>query len=92
MAKNTQVFTKPGKSDIIGGIIMGNQQINNLNKLYRDDNKPSVMIKKLKVIENNSSDKKIQEHAGKAIKLLEKFAVDTPLTEIDRTNLLKAIS
>jgi len=92
MAKNTLFSIKPGKSDVIEGIIVGNQQINALNKMDANLTKPSMMIRKLTGILNNSSDEKIKKHAENAIKELEKFTTDDPLNEKERTDLLKLAS
>jgi len=92
MAKNTLFSIKPGKSDVIEGIIVGNQQINALNKMDANLTKPSVMIRKLTGLINNSSDEKIVKHAEKAVEQLQNFSDDHPLTEAQRLEILKKIS
>ena len=92
MGQNSQIHLRSGKSDVIEGIILGNKQINAFNKLDNKKTKPSEMIKRLTVIADNSSDKKIVQHATKAIKELKKITNDDPLTEEKRINLLKVAS
>ena len=92
MAKNTQFFSKSGKSDVVAGIIEGGQQINALSKRSQDETKPSTMIRKLQGVIKNSSDKTIVEHAEKAVEQLQKIVDDHPLTDKEKTEILKKIS
>lgn len=64
---------KPGKSDIIYGIIVGNQQTNALCKKEREDRTPAGMIKKLSSILKNSSDESLKDKAEVAIEKLAKI-------------------
>ncbi len=92
MAKNTQVFIKPGKSDLIEGILLGNKKQINAFKTDNKETKPSVMMGRLNIIAKNCSDQEIVKHAKKAVELLQKFSSDDSLTESQRFEILKEIT
>jgi hypothetical protein len=80
MTKNIFI-PKPGKCDIIYGIIVGNQQIHSLCKREREDRTPAGIIKKLTSIVKNTSDEELKTKAEVAIEKLGKLNPDQHLSE-----------
>lgn len=88
MAKKNKVknlFPQSGKTDLIDGILIGKQF------RHFSDDKPAVMIRKLKAISELSSCPKLQERAIKTIELLKKYPENIPLDKGVRIQLSELI-
>ncbi|EKD24753.1 MAG: hypothetical protein ACD_80C00166G0014 [uncultured bacterium (gcode 4)] len=88
MAKKNKVknlFPQSGRTDLIDGILIGKQF-----RHYSDD-KPAVMIRKLKTISELSSCPKLQERAVKTIELLSKYPENVPLEKGVRVQLSELV-
>lgn len=90
MAKsNKSHFPQSGRCDVIEGILMGNQQTNALNKKHQDDFKPSLMVRKLLSVAQQSSCPELKQQAAKAADLLKSLPENFPAAEKDRARILK---
>ena len=92
MAKQKFYIPKPGKCDIIESILIGNQEINALNKKNPDHHKPDFMIKKLSAVAVQSSCKELKQQAEAAVELLKVLPGALPANEFDRYKILKSVS
>jgi len=82
----------PGKCDVIEGILIGNKQTNNLNKLNQDDYRPSLMIRKLNRIAAETTCLGVKSKAAKAVELLETVKGDSPVNESDRVRIFQHVN
>ncbi len=70
MARRKEFIPKAGKCDIIHGIIVGGEEIKNLQSKNGEDKTPRKIIKKLEQTAKNTSILEVKELAEKATNLL----------------------
>lgn len=89
--KNKNLFPQSGKCDLIERILLGGVQTKALSKKNKCDKTPRNMIKKLCIIQQETSCCELREKATQVIELLEKLPKNTPVRGIDRKQILKTI-
>lgn len=92
MAKKKHEFVpSPGKCDIIHGILIGGEQIKNLEKRNSDGLTAEKTISKLEAVQRNSSDEELKTKALNAITLLKKFAPKSTVPDTERQRIYKQV-
>jgi len=81
----------PGKCDLIEGILIGKKQTNNLNKLNQNDHRPSLMVRKLNRVAEETTCLGLKNKAIKAVELLETLPGDSPVSERDRVRIFQHV-
>ena len=89
-----QTTPKPGKCDIIEGILLGGKGgTNALNaKNETEMYKAEKMIGRLNMIVNNSSDHHAKAQATKAIDLLQLLTSNSSVSEVNRRRIFEAVT
>ncbi len=91
MTKRKNFTPKPGRCDIIHGILIGGEQTKNLEKRNKEMATAKVIIKKLEAVEGNTSDDVLKEKALQAIALLKKFPSKNIVPDVDRQRIYKQV-